>query len=585
MKKTTIAFLALLFCIQGVPPRLYAQHQGYIFGPHIQFEYVGTDTRFMVRQPATYDASSGDVDQVLDYFNPAVRKYGIDKDIVPKTPMMLGVKLNPDLMDYLGARVTSLSKSYMAYLISDSSEAELIALGITPSNAQDYLYHVVENDSAELVPWSPVTRMAQDHGAKKPYALIGKFRAPGKQIMIEVVNKRDYRIRDGVIFEWRVDYKPHIDQIIVVKANVYFNVNYAKLNGNYATRFDSDSGLPLDLRFPVDSVEWLSLNFTPHPTNIYSLYLAREIGGKKDTVLVENLFSEDTYLFGSKWFAQPGKYQLLIHRAADLETWKEPDILRLSFEVLSPPLAEKRVSIKQLLPYLAGAIAIIGLAFAGYYRWNKQKLRKAAQQKETVDLQLRSIRSQLNPHFMFNALAAIQGLMNKNDIAGANHYLSTFAGLTREVLDTSEDELISLEDELKILEDYLHMEQLRFGFSYEIGVDPTINRANTPMPSMLLQPFVENAVKHGVASLQQDGKIDISVRQHGQNLVLTVKDNGKGFDKARIDADGSGFGLKLTSRRMALLNEKYIPSQVSLVIDSDATGTRITVQLDQWTQP
>jgi two-component system, LytTR family, sensor kinase len=609
MKKTIIAFLGLIFCIYGIPSVLYAQHQGYVFGHHILFESISTDTRFMVRQPGLFAANDDNVSQVFEYFDPqsSLSKYGISKDVIPKSPMLLGVRLNPDLEDYLASGVMSISKSYSAYFISDSSEAELIALGITPDNAKDYKYHVVENDSVERVPWSPVLRMTQEHGAKKPYALLGRYRAPGKRIMIEVINTKNYSIRDGVIFDWRIDYKPRISQMIVAKANnVYFNINYAKLNCKYATRFDSLSGLPLDLKFPVDSVEELSLGFKQHETVPYSLYLVKNIGAKVDTVLVEYIFTGDTYLFGNKWFDKPGKYQLLIHRAKDLGSWEDQQMLRLPFEVLPPPLIEKKVSIKQLLPYILGAIALMGLAFAGYYRYNKSKLKRATEKNEAVSLQLKSIRSQLNPHFMFNALAAIQGLMNKNDVAGARHYLAKFANLTRMVLQSGEVEMISLEDELRMLDDYLQMEQLRFGFAYGIRVDEAINQANTEIPLMLLQPFVENAVKHGVASLLQQGKIEVSVEQNDHRLILTVKDNGSGFagnlatnmtdhqattitasqtatsGAGQTTVPGTGLGLKLSRQRIALLNQKYKSPRVSLVVNSGTAGTTVTIQLDQW---
>lgn len=539
----------------------------------------------MVRQPARYAADDANVNQALDYYYPEPwsTRTSTDLDLVPKTPMLLGVKLNPGLKDFLASDVMSISKSYSAYFIPDSSEAELIALGITPANQKDYKYHVVENDSIELVPWSPVSRMAQDHGAKRPYAFLGKYRAPGRQIMIEVVNTKDYHIRDGVIFDWRTDYMPRITQMTIMKPNNnYFNVNYRKLNGGFATRFDSLTGLPLNLKFPVDTVEMVMLNFKRHETITYSIYLVKNTGGKTDTVTVEFFLTGNNFVFESKWFDKPGKYELLIHQAIDPSQWKGRDILRLPFEVLPPPAIEKKVSLKQLLPYILGAIAFIGLAFFAYYRYNKRRLKHAAAKSEAVSLQLRSIRSQLNPHFMFNALAAIQGLMNKNDTAGANHYLAKFADLTRQVLQSGEEEMISLEDELRILDDYLQMEQLRFGFSYEISVDPAINQANTEIPVMLLQPFVENAVKHGVGTLQQQGKIEVSVQQHDQRLVLTVKDNGRGFDRNGAATAGTGFGLRLSGQRIVLLNQKYRAPRVSLDINSGTAGTIAKVELHQW---
>jgi sensor histidine kinase YesM len=208
-----------------------------------------------------------------------------------------------------------------------------------------------------------------------------------------------------------------------------------------------------------------------------------------------------------------------------------------------------------------------------------RKLKQSIQEKESVNLKLRSIRSQLNPHFMFNALTSIQGLMNKNDIPAANHYLTLFANLTRKVLNTGEQDLISLEDELKIQEDYLQMEQLRFGFQYEVTVCHEINIANTEIPAMLLQPFVENAVKHGVALLQQNGNIQVQVSKQGNNLVLSVTDNGKGFDKEKITQKEGSLGLKLSEERIALLNQVHPDEPTTLIIDSKQTGTTIAITL------
>ncbi|SFG31787.1 Histidine kinase-, DNA gyrase B-, and HSP90-like ATPase [Pontibacter chinhatensis] len=118
--------------------------------------------------------------------------------------------------------------------------------------------------------------------------------------------------------------------------------------------------------------------------------------------------------------------------------------------------------------------------------------------------------------------------MNKNEIDNANKYLSKFARLTRNVLDGQE--LISLAQEKTLLDDYLQMEQLRFGFQYEINHAEALDLENIEIPSMLLQPFVENAVKHGISQKATAGKINITFSKQANDLVLTVTDNGNGFD-------------------------------------------------------
>jgi len=237
--------------------------------------------------------------------------------------------------------------------------------------------------------------------------------------------------------------------------------------------------------------------------------------------------------------------------------------------------------IKTNFSYLLSLAFIIAISVYNYVYTLKsdQKLKRSVQEKEIVTLKLRSIRSQLNPHFMFNALTSIQGLMNKNDIVAANHYLTLFADLTRKVLNTSDQDLISLDDELKILDDYLQMEQLRFGFQYQVTVDENINIANTEIPAMLLQPFVENAVKHGVAMLQQNGSIQVQVNKQANNLALSVTDNGKGFNPDTALGNTGSLGLKLSKERIKLLSLVHPDQPVTLNINPTKNGTIIIITL------
>ena len=208
---------------------------------------------------------------------------------------------------------------------------------------------------------------------------------------------------------------------------------------------------------------------------------------------------------------------------------------------------------------------------------NKKKLAENEQQKNIAKLQLNSIRSQLNPHFMFNALSGIQNLMNKNEIDNANKYLSKFARLTRNVLD--DKELISLSQEKNLLDDYLQMEQLRFGFKYEINCSENLDLANIEIPSMLLQPFVENAVKHGISQKAIDGKIIITFSRQANDLDLTVTDNGNGFD---TEKKNKGLGIPLSENRIELLNSIYKENRFTLAIQSTTNGTKISLTLTDW---
>ena len=139
--------------------------------------------------------------------------------------------------------------------------------------------------------------------------------------------------------------------------------------------------------------------------------------------------------------------------------------------------------------------AIIGIA---YYSRVKGKQKKERNRRRIRELELRAIRSQMNPHFIFNALSSIQNLINRSANQEANEYLIDFSRLLRKVLATSEKKLVSLSDEIEQLQLYLKLEQLRFPFSYSLAVGKNIEPDAIEIPGMLIQPFVENAVKHGM---------------------------------------------------------------------------------------
>jgi len=286
-------------------------------------------------------------------------------------------------------------------------------------------------------------------------------------------------------------------------------------------------------------------------------------------------------------FKKSGDYEIIIQPSINWTNCFDCDISPKEIEkyitryTLSVTLDKENYTKKELLIYTLIVAFTIGLVFLVilYFtkKRNKQKLAENEQQKNTAKLQLNSIRSQLNPHFLFNALSGIQNLMNKNETDNANKYLSKFARLTRNVLD--DKELISLSQEKTLLDDYLQMEQLRFGFTYEINHSDNLNLANIEIPSMLLQPFVENAVKHGIAKKATDGKIRITFSKHANDLVLTITDNGNGFD---TEKKNNGLGIPLSNGRIELLNSIYKENHFTLAIQSTHNGTKISLTLTDW---
>lgn len=546
------------------------------FGNNFIFEVIRTERKTMVKQPYVLSVS----DTALYQLYPRLKNDSVFSHSAPKSPILLGVKLNPKLQHFFSGPVYAQTKEYPVYLISDSSDAILVAMGIDQANRSKYVYRVVENDSVELVKWSPIAQMEQKYGAKQPYAFLGKYNYPGKRIMVEVAHQANYSLRDGVLFDWRSNYRPILQQIVVSTPKSYFNLQNVHLNKGYATQFDENKQ-PKNFRFPVDSVTNLLFQFKKEETLVHAAWLIRTIEGKKDTLKLGFLDTHGYQSLDANYFRQPGYYELVVQQQQKVPSWNEANLVRITFEVFDLPLG-KGVLLKAVGPYFVGLLLLFGVLFLSYRQIQRLKLQSINRQKIQAQLQLKTISAQLNPHFIFNALSSIQNLMNKDELLQANLYLSKFADLTRKVLVTSEQEMISLAEELKIAEDYLQLEQLRFGFAYQVNYDATLDMEHIEVPAVLLQPFIENAVKHGVAKLKQEGTISIEVQRENQDLLFTINDNGKGFQFQKGLSKEGAFGLKLGKQRLELLNQVYKTRLASLAIDSGPAGTTVILKFKNW---
>lgn len=202
--------------------------------------------------------------------------------------------------------------------------------------------------------------------------------------------------------------------------------------------------------------------------------------------------------------------------------------------------------------------------------------KKEAAKRKLSELELRAIRSQMNPHFMFNSLNSIQNLVNKNKIEETNVYLSEFAEMMRLVLNNSEKQLVSLEEELKLIESYLKLEKLRLPFEFEISVDPMINPAEEEIPGMLIQPFVENAVVHGIAP-QKGGKIKVSFVKDKERIICEISDDGIGISKRSEQRNGNGKAIKMIRERINIVNSQTTEPLTLEIIDREDLGEKGTL--------
>lgn len=205
------------------------------------------------------------------------------------------------------------------------------------------------------------------------------------------------------------------------------------------------------------------------------------------------------------------------------------------------------------------------------------RLNRAKSSRSKTEQQLLSVQSQLNPHFIFNALSSIQGLNNTGRIEEANRYLGEFSSLLRSTLKSSEKITNTLDRELETLKTHLGLEQLRFGFQWEIEVDETVNTVVFNIPTLLLQPLVENAVKHGVSGLSKEGKVHIRVLRQGNDLLVYIQDNGMGFAEGLQE----GYGIRLTRDRIKLFNRLSKENQINLIFESNE-GTTAKILFSKW---
>jgi streptogramin lyase len=211
-------------------------------------------------------------------------------------------------------------------------------------------------------------------------------------------------------------------------------------------------------------------------------------------------------------------------------------------------------------------LLIIALVYL-YFRMRIFYIKRAARrrtviQQQMAQLEMKALRAQMNPHFIFNALNSIQTFMMKNETEQALSYLGRFARLIRNVLDTSQLNIIPVSKEIKMLENYLELEKLRFAdqFSYEITIDDELDADYTDIPTMVLQPFVENAIWHGLLHKKEKGSVTITFHKVKDRVLCIIKDDGIGRVGAAALRQQSGHnskGLQITRDRLALYNKRF----------------------------
>ncbi len=228
---------------------------------------------------------------------------------------------------------------------------------------------------------------------------------------------------------------------------------------------------------------------------------------------------------------------------------------------------------------LVGGVLLVLIITILLIRQYKQKSKRIA-----VELEQKLLRSQMNPHFIFNSLNAIQSYIFKNEIKESAKYLSGFAKLMRMILENSREEYISIEKEKDTLEYYLNLQRLRFEnkFDFTLEIDPNVDIKTTGIPPMFAQPFIENALEHGIMHINSKGQINIRFNLKDDLIILEIQDNGVGRKKSKemknTQSEHNSLATTITNERITALNKKN-KKKINLTIldieNDDAHGTKI----------
>ena len=323
------------------------------------------------------------------------------------------------------------------------------------------------------------------------------------------------------------------------------------------------------------SFEMASLNFD-HPGNNQFRYMLE--GFDKSWKLNGNL------KFAGYTNVPPGSYTLHVQGSNNDGVWNNDGVI---FHIIIGQPFWKTWW------FITLCIFVIMLLLYLFIRWREKKIKTIEiANQQLAELQLSALRSQMNPHFIFNALNSIKKFVIANETAQAEKYLGKFSKLIRSILDNTASGVVTIEKELQLLNLYLELEQLRFNkrLEYHIVLDEQINPHDISIPSMIVQPFVENSILHGIMHSDHGGAVIIRFDLKSTWLQVTVEDNGVGRENAmRYNQDHrtephQSRGIEVTNRRLiALRKNSETPAGITIVDllndKGEAAGTRVIVSI------
>ncbi len=472
---------------------------------------------------------------------------------------------------------TTLTDSIPLSFIYDTAGIYFLAPQVNKENARQFEYTVLLNNKTVVTAWSQISQFTQtDVGDMRTGSGITRSYSvkPGEYLVAQLRSKSG-----KMIASWVVYFKERSPEI----ASLYTSNNPLEFSQIISNK-DHFGGGPAEI------------GWHRQYNNIYNKQNAVLKLSSDENSLLLNIDAkiyqkealEYAILFNGKtirsWGA--GEYDNNYILLKDLDPGNYT--VRLRFKRQQDRITELRFSIAaawyKTTAFKAASLILLILAltfilFFLKYRKQKKTLKHLRKKAEQSSEDLKSIHSLLNPHFTFNALSSIQGLVNKGDLDAANKYLSSFGELLRETLKESKTQHLSLHKELENLKIYIGLEQLRYPFTYHLLVDQNIDPYSSTIPPFLLQPFVENAIKHGFAKMNGLGELNLRFDKQEDNMLVSLTDNGSGFNEKDFK---EGYGLSLSKKRIELINDEYGEELIKLQIESGEKGTSILLLFKKW---
>ncbi|MEM6397864.1 MAG: histidine kinase [Bacteroidota bacterium] len=394
--------------------------------------------------------------------------------------------------------------------------------------------------------------------------------------------------------------------------------------------YNEAHGIPnLEIRHLSNSENylWLTtaeglLKFKPPPFDSFSIRPTLELVRLDNTIVdmadLANLPNKSSYFLNLSFsvlnFAQLGKNHYRYRIGKDT-SWREIDQNELSFSSLPKGNYQFEIQsrnpdgvwsqsltipISIAIPWHESAIGRTAIVLLGisliyflFKRIDERRKQEFALKQQIQQLERSALQAQMNPHFVFNSLNSIQKFVLRQETKDAVDYLARFAQLVRSTLTASARSVHSLADEISMLENYLNLEKLRFkdGFEYTLEMEDWISPGKVFIPPMLVQPFIENSIKHGLRDQKKGGKIQVKFSGEPSQLQVKVIDNGRGFDpKKSKKYDARERGMDITNRRLELLQKEdnnSNPMQVNLRYDDygEVCGTEVVIFINTSTLP